>query len=171
MNQPTSLIQSALLLRIIAILIFPLGVVVAALLERSVLMVAALAAGMLLASWVERFRLHRLTGHEGYPAVMGLLPGFAVRAGLLAGLFIVCLGVFALFRETSLARGYGAVDVGLFCATTGIALLANTFSARIATQEVSAVMSQMNTGFSNSASSGAGEGNGEIIEGEIIDKE
>ena len=61
MNQPTSLIQSALLLRIIAILIFPLGVVVAALLERSVLMVAALAAGMLLASWVERFRLHRLT--------------------------------------------------------------------------------------------------------------
>ncbi|HBH43220.1 MAG: hypothetical protein CME99_11610 [Hyphomonas sp.] len=171
MNQPTSLIQSALLLRIIAILIFPLGVVVAALLERSVLMVAALAAGMLLASWVERFRLHRLTGHEGYPAVTGLLPGFAVRAGLLAGLFIVCLGVFALFRETSLARGYGAVDVGLFCATTGIALLANTFSARIATQEVSAVMSQMNTGFSNSASSGAGEGNGEIIEGEIIDKE
>ena len=56
MSQPTNVIQTALLLRIVAILAFPVGVGVAALMERSVLMVAVLAAGMLLVSWVERWR-------------------------------------------------------------------------------------------------------------------
>lgn len=171
MKHPASLIQSALLLRIVAILVFPIGVVVSALLERSILMVAALAVGMLLVSWIERIRLHRLTGHEGYPAVTGLLPGFAVRAGLLAGLFIVCLGLFALFRETALARGFGAIDVGLFCTATGIALLANGISARMATQEVSAVMSQMNAGFSPDPQRRRDDLSEDIIEGEIIDKD
>ena len=50
MNPPTNVIQTALLLRIVAILAFPVGVVIAALMERSVLMVALLAAGMLAVS-------------------------------------------------------------------------------------------------------------------------
>jgi hypothetical protein len=171
-SQPSNVIQTALLLRILAILAFPIGGVLAAVMERSVLMVAALAAGMLMVSWVERFRLHRLAGNEGYPAITGLLPGFAVRAGFLAGLFIVSLGVIALFRETSLARGFGVEDLGLFCAIVGIALLANAVSARMATQEVSSVMAQMNAGFTPPGAAGsAGEDPGEIIEGEIIDRD
>ena len=165
MNPPTNVIQTALLLRIVAILAFPVGVVIAALMERSVLMVALLAAGMLAVSWVERFRLHRLSGNEGYPAITGLLPGFAVRAGFLAGLFIVSLGVLALFRETILARGLGLTDLGLFSAVAGI-------SARMATREVSSVMAQMNTNITPpGGASQAGEGPGEIIEGEVIDRD
>ena len=171
MPQSSSPIQTALLLRMLALIAFPAGVFVAALMERSVLTVAALAAGMLVASWVERFRLHRLAGHEGYPLVTGLLPGFAVRTGLLAGLFIICLGVLALFRETALARGFGLADAGLVCTVTAIALLANGISARIASHEMSAVMSQVNAGFAASRNDPAGEGNGDIIEGEVIDRD
>ena len=172
MNQPTNVIQTALLLRIIAILAFPVGVVAAALMERSILMVAALAAGMLLVSWVERFRLHRLSGNEESPAITGLLPGFAVRAGFLAGLFIVSLGVLALFRETILARGLGLADLGLFSAVTGVALLANAISARMATREVSSVMAQMNANFTPPGGAGpSGEAPGDIIEGEVIDRD
>ena len=172
MNPPTNVIQTALLLRIVAILAFPVGVVIAALMERSVLMVALLAAGMLAVSWVERFRLHRLSGNEGYPAITGLLPGFAVRAGFLAGLFIVSLGVLALFRETILARGLGLTDLGLFFAVAGVALLANAISARMATREVSSVMAQMNANITPpGGASQAGVGPGEIIEGEVIDRD
>jgi len=170
-SQPSSPIQTALLLRVLALIAFPLGVVVAALMERSVLTVAALAAGMLVTSWVERFRLHRVAGHEGYPQVTGLLPGFAIRAGLLAGLFIVCLGILALFRETALARGVGLVDAGLVCTVTGLALLANGISARIAGSQVSAVMSQFRAGFPAEESAPAGEGPGDIIEGEVLDRD
>lgn len=174
MPQPATQIQTVLLLRAIAILAFPVGVVLAAIMERSVLMVALLAAGMLLVSWVERFRLHRLAGNEAYPAITGLLPGFAWRAGLLAGLFIVSLGVLALFRETILARGLGLEDLVLFCAVTGVALIANGISARMATHEVSGVMARMNAGFGQpgpEGPGGAGSGDGDIIEGEVIDRD
>ena len=77
----------------------------------------------------------------------------------------------SLFRETALARGVGLVDAGLVFAVTGLALLANGISARIAGSQVSAVMSQFRAGFPAEESAPAGEGPGDIIEGEVLDRD
>ncbi|HCE22641.1 MAG TPA: hypothetical protein DF282_09015, partial [Hyphomonas sp.] len=60
----------------------------------------------------------------------------------------------------------------LFSAVAGVALLANAISARMATREVSSVMAQMNANITPpGGASQAGVGPGEIIEGEVIDRD
>jgi|TARA_R110002020_G_scaffold474460_1_gene705874 hypothetical protein len=141
-----------------------------ALMERSALMIVLLAAAMMGVSLVERLRLARLTGNPAPIAMTALLPGFAVRLGGLAGLFIVLLGFLALFRDTSLARGFGVEDAAILIGVTGFALAANAISARIATTEVSTVMSTLNASFRD-ANPGADLAGGDIIEGEFHDAE
>lgn len=170
MKQPANLLQTALLLRLAAILAFPAGVVLAALMERSFLMVAVLAAGMVMVSWIERLRLFRLAGNDERPDLSGLLPGFAWRFGLLAGVFILSLGVMALFRDTALSRSFGLVDLGVLVGVTGIALIANSLSARIATDQLGTTLSHMRAGF---GARGANDnaGSSDVIEGEVIHRD
>lgn len=170
MRQTASPLETVLLLRLVSMLVFPAGVVLAALMERSALMVAVFAAGMLLVSWIERLRMIRLAGNDVRPDSRSLLPGFLGRFVLLAGLFVVSLGVFALFRETSLARMLGLTDLGLFAGVTGIALIANSVSSRIAASEVSGVIAEFSAAYGEGGAND-NAGDGEIIEGEIIDKD
>lgn len=170
MKQTAHPLETVLLLRLVSMFAFPVGVVLAALMERSAFMVVVLAAGMLLVSWVERLRMMRLAGNDVRPDLRGLMPGFLGRFVLLAGLFVVSLGVFALFRETSLARSLSLVDLALFGAATGIALLANTVSSRIAAGEVGGVVSAFRATYGvGGANDRAGDG--DVIEGEIIDRD
>ena len=168
MRQNASPLKTALVLRLVALLAFPAGAVLAALLERSLLTVIALAMGMLLASWVERLRLMRAAGNDEQVNLTGLLPGLAWRAGILVGMFVLSLGILALFRETVLARGLSFEDFALVAVVTGIALVANGISARIATQEISTAVAAFR---SASGEGGANDNTagGEIIEGEIVD--
>ncbi|WP_439619810.1 hypothetical protein [Hyphomonas sp.] len=170
MNKPSSPLQMALGLRLATLLAFPFGVVLVALMQRSPLMIVLLAAAMVGVSLVERMRLARLTGSSAPMSLAAILPGFAVRLGGLAGLFIVLLGVLALFRDTSLARGLGLADAAILFGVTGFVLAANAISARIATTEVGTVMSTMNASF-RQASPGGNDMGGEIIEGEFHDPE
>lgn len=170
LTQPASPLQTALSLRFATLLAFPFGVLLVAIMERSALMIVLLAAAMMGVSLVERLRLARLTGNPAPIALAALLPGFAVRLGGLAGLFIILLGFLALFRDTSLARGFGLADAAILIGVTGFALAANAISARIATTEVSAVMSTMNASFRD-ANPGADLTGGDIIEGEFHDAE
>ena len=170
LTQPSSPLQTALGLRLATLLAFPFGVVLVALMQRSALMIVLLAAAMVGVSLVERFRLARLTGTAAPVTLAGILPGFALRLGGLAGLFIVLLGILALFRDTSLARGLGLEDVAILVGVTGFALAANAISARLATTEVSSVLSTLNATF-REASPGPGSADGEIIEGEFYDPE
>ena len=49
-----------------------------------------------------------------------------------AGLFVVSVGVLALFRDTTLSRGLGWPDLIVIGLSAGGALLANEASARLA---------------------------------------
>jgi hypothetical protein len=167
LNQTSSPLQTALGLRLATLLAFPFGVVLVAFMQRSALMIVLLAAAMVGVSLVERVRLARLTGSPASLSLAGILPGFAVRLGGLAGLFIVLLGILALFRDTSLARGFGLEDAAVLLGITGFAMAANAISARIATTEASSVLSALNATFGE-AHPGANEADGEIIEGEIL---
>jgi hypothetical protein len=157
-------------LRLAGLLAFPFGVFLVAVMQRSPLMVAVLAAGMIGVSLVERLRLASLAGAPAPVALAPLLPGFAVRLGGLAGLFIILLGILALFRDTSLARGLGLEDAAIFFGISGFALAVNAISARIATTEMSGVLSSLNASFRNSGPA-SGIADGEIIEGEFYNPE
>ena len=104
-------------LRLAAILVFPFGIFLIALMQRSLLMVGAIAVGMVLSNRLEQVRFQNAVGAlEKLRAAQrlklnGIVSGLAWRAGVLAGLFILLIGIMALFRDTSLARGFGWVDV------------------------------------------------------------
>ena len=166
MNHPSSPLQLALGLRLATLLAFPFGVVLVALMQRSFLMILLLAAAMVGVSLVERVRLARLTGSPAPLSLAAILP--AVRLGGLAGLFIVLLGMLALFRDTSLARSLGLEDAAIFLGVTGFALAANAISARIATREVGSALSALNAAY-DQAGPGPASMDGEIIEGEFAE--
>ena len=129
---PVSTLKTAISLRASSLLAFPAGAVLMAILERGWLSVAALAAAMLAVSLVERRRFGRALGIE-IPSNAGtLLTGLVVRFGLLMGLFVVTLGVLALFRDTALSRELGWPDLAVIGLSAGGALLANALSARLA---------------------------------------
>jgi hypothetical protein len=169
---PTALVKTLLGLRGAAILAFPLATVLAAILQRGPLILLVLAAGMMAVHEVERRRLRHLTGHSKAGLPTGMLLGFAWRIALLAALFIVLIGLMALFRDTSLARGLGWVDLALLGGAGATALIANAVSARLAVARADAAVTAIRGAMQPPAPSppgGPGDtGGGDIIEGEII---
>ncbi len=129
---PVDTLKTALSLRAGSLLAFPAGAVLMAILERGWLSVAALAAAMLAVSLIERRRIGRALGVELPSNGAAMITGLAVRFGLLTGLFVVTVGVLALFRDTALSRGLGWADLAVIALTAGGALIANEASARLA---------------------------------------
>lgn len=159
--QPATL-KTALWLRLVSLLAFPAGAVLMAIYQRSPPALAVLAAVMLLVGLVERRRM----GAANAINTAGLVAGFAVRLGLLIGLFVLVNGVLTLFRDTVLARSLGAPDALIAALAAGAALAANEISARIARREIGALRSALDDNLRpGPASPHAG---GDIIEGEII---
>ena len=161
-------LRLGLLLKLLAVLVFPAAAILAAVLERSWLLVAVLAVGMMIVGQIERFRIAHAAGVDMRLQLHILFAGFAWRVGVLSGLFIVMLGILALFRDTALAREIGIVDVVVALAATGIAMLANLIGGRMAGEGLAASFSAFRSSFSQSAETDYAF-DGEIIEGEVID--
>ncbi|HRX74663.1 MAG TPA: hypothetical protein P5341_11220, partial [Hyphomonas sp.] len=125
-------LRLTLRLRLASLAAFPAAAALAAVLQRGFLVLLLLAAGMMLVSWIERIRFLRAAGETRMPDPGAFWPGFAVRTGLLLGIFIVTVGVLALFRDTSLARTFGWPDLLLAGGTTLAVYLMNLASARLA---------------------------------------
>lgn len=166
MPQPSPRLRTIVWLRLTALAAFPAGAVLMAIYQRGPLSLGVLAAAMLAVSLYERRRLAAVAGAETTVSLASLAMGFAFRLGLLIGLFILSVGLLALFRDTSLARGLGLIDLGLTGLSAALALAANEISARMARADFAAVHTELTTAFRPPGSPGAG---GDIIEGEIID--
>ena len=160
-------LQLALRLRLASLLAFPAAAALAAALQRSFLVLLLLAGGMMLVSWIERIRFLRAAGETRMPDPGAFWPGFAVRTGLLLGIFIITLGVLALFRDTSLARGFGWPDLLIAGGTTLAVYLMNLASARMAAGQANIVATQLNASYQ--ARTGPAGGSDDIIEGEFTD--
>lgn len=173
MTQPRATLQTALTLRLASLLAFPAGAALMAIFQRSPLALALLTAAMLAVGLYERRRMATAAGAQTAVTGASLLTGFGFRLGLLIGIFILTVGVLALFRDTSLARQLAAIDLVLITLPAGIALIANEISARIAVREFSNVHARLSAAFGQPGgpASGPAGGDGEIIEGEVIDPE
>ena len=139
-----------------------------AILQRSPFALGILAATMLAVSLYER---RRLAGIAGIPNVLGpaqLAMGFAFRLGLLIGVFVVTLGILALFRDTSLAREISFLDIAIAVLTAAIALIANEVSARMAGPGIAGMRAELSTAFHQRGEDGRNV-EGVVIEGEVID--
>jgi hypothetical protein len=130
-QDPVATLKTALSLRAGSLLAFPAGAVLMAVLERGWLSIAALAAAMLAVSLFERRRFGKALGIAIPSNAATVATGLAVRFGLLTGLFVVTLGVLALFRDTALSRSLGWPDLAVIGLSSGGALLANALSARM----------------------------------------
>lgn len=168
MPKPHASLKTVLQLRLLSLAAFPAGAGLLAILQRSPFSLGILAATMLAVSLYER---RRLAGIAGIPAVLGpaqLAMGFAFRLGLLIGVFVLTLGVLALFRDTSLAREITPLDFALAALPAAIALIANEISARMAGPGLAGMRTELTTAF-HRHSEGSGNDEGVIIEGEVID--
>lgn len=125
-------LKTALSLRAGSLMAFPAGAVLLAILERGWLAIGALAAAMLAVSLFERRRFGRALGIAIRSNAATVVMGLAVRFGLLTGLFVVTLGVLALFRDTALSRQLGWPDLAVIAVSSSGALLANALSAQLA---------------------------------------
>lgn len=162
-------IRMTLRLRLAALAAFPVAAALAAIFQRSFLILLLLAGGMMLVSWIERIRFLRAAGETRMPDPGAFWPGFAVRAGLLLGIFVVTLGLSGLFRDTSLARSFGWPDLLIAGGTTLTVYAMNLASARLAAGQATIISTHLNAPFpSSGASSPSGsDDSGEIIEGEF----
>ncbi len=166
MPQPVTRLKTAFKLRLLSLAAFPAGAFLLAVVQRSPFALGILAAAMLAVSLYER---RRLAGIAGIPAVLRpaqLAMGFAFRLGLLIGVFVLTLGVLALFRDTSLAREITFLDGGIAGLTGAAALIANEISARLAGPGIAGMRTELGAAFQR-----RGDGNveGIVIEGEVID--
>lgn len=164
MPQPSLRLRTIVWLRLTALAAFPAGALLMAIYQRGPLSLGVLAAAMLAVSLYERRRLAAVAGAETTVSLTSLSMGFAFRLGLLIGLFVLSVGLLALFRDTSLARGLGLIDLGLTGLSAALALAANEISARMARSDFAAVHTEITAAFRPPGSPG-----GDIIEGEIID--
>jgi len=160
-QDPVATLKTALSLRAGSLLAFPAGVVLMAILERGWLSIGALAAAMLAVSLFERRRFGKALGIAIPSNAASVTTGLAVRFGLLTGLFVVTLGVLALFRDTALSRGLGWPDLAVIGLSAGGALLANALSARLAPVRAEPGQPGPKTASADSI----------ILEGEIIDSD
>jgi hypothetical protein len=168
-TQPRATLQTALGLRLASLMAFPAGAALMAIFQRSPLALALLTGAMLAVGLYERRRLATAAGAQTAISGASLLTGFGFRLGLLIGIFILTVGVLALFRDTSLARELAAIDLALIALPSLVALIANEISARIAVREFGDVHAQLSAAFSQPGGSGPASEGGDIIEGEIID--
>lgn len=158
-QNPAGALKNALALRAAALGAFPAGAFLMAILERGWISIGALAAAMLAVSLFERQRFGKAVGVHMESTTASLASGLAVRFGLLTGLFVVTIGVLALFRDTTLSRTLGWPDAAVIAFSAGGALLANWLSSRLVPIGTGTPRSDPRTAPAETV----------ILEGEIID--
>lgn len=175
MNQ----IAFPLLIRIAAALVFPVTVAVAAILNRSFLMVPLLAlAATGVQLLMSRVAPNPLTSF-GAMAQSGPKPvslnttmvTFFIGACFYAGVFILFVFLSALFQETQLAHGIAPIDFVMIAIPSALAALFSFVSSRLAAAQVTDLMQQFQSGLNPD---GAGRSDfdpddGMTIDGKVID--
>jgi hypothetical protein len=170
--KPPAWLKLAAVLKAISILAFPVAVIAAAVMQRSVLLLGGFALVMVLIGAIQRNATAAALGQPAEISLARLITGFALRFGAMVGLFIVLVGIFALFRETTLARGLAQIDALLVIIPAAIALGADLLSRRIFGTHVQAASESLQAAMNQAAGRAPNTGNasedGEIIEGEVI---
>lgn len=163
-------LKFAVALKAIALLVFPMAVIAAAILQRSVILLAGFALVMVIINIVQKQTAAAQLGQPPVISIAGIVTGFAVRFGAMVGFFVVLIGIMAMFRETSLARGFGQTDAVLLLIPAAISVGASAISRRIFGVQMQDTVAGLRAAFSTSQG-GPAEADGEIIEGEIIDRD
>ncbi|NBC21639.1 MAG: hypothetical protein GVY06_11445 [Alphaproteobacteria bacterium] len=153
-------LQWAIWLRVLGSAVFPLAVILAALLERSLLSVVLIALAMTAGRWLALRHHPSMAGRTA----SRLLAIFASRLIPSAILFIAVLGVSALFKETSLVREIGLVDMALALIPLGMSVAISRFFGSILDSRRQAMETLFRT--ESARRSRPDETEGPIIEGE-----
>lgn len=157
-------LQWAIWLRVIGAAVFPLAVILAAILERSLLTVVLIAGTMTLGRWLV---LRRSLAEEAGSA-RKLLAVFASRLIPSAILFIAIVGLAALFRETSLAREITMIDLALALVPFALSIPLNWVLSRAVETQRETVETLINPSKGPfRRDTGPKSGEGPIIEGEF----
>lgn len=163
-------LKFAVALKAIALLVFPMAVIAAAILQRSVILLAGFALVMVIINIIQKQTAAAQLGQPAIISVPGIVTGFAVRFGAMVGFFVVLIGIMAMFRETSLARGFGQIDALLLLIPAVISIGASAISRRLFGVQMQDTVAGLRAAFNTSQGRPA-QADGEIIEGEIIDRD
>ncbi len=171
-----------IILRIASTLVFLVAVIVAAALNRSVMMVPLLAAAATLSHWVAgKFVPNPLSNLEGATSIrtpMGnllgrLAPRFLVGVFGYGILFALAVLISAVFQETELERAITRTDFIIIGVASVIAIILSVINAYTAATQVTGIMSDLQQAFSDMQDGqGPDQDGGETpftFEGEIID--
>ena len=156
-------LQWAIWMRLAGAAVFPLAVVLAALLQRSLLSVVLIALAMTIGRWL----VLRRSLPDGAGVASRLLSIFASRLIPSGIVFIAVVGLAALFRDTSLAREIGGIDLALALVPLALSLALNlAFGSVVEAQRegVESLFNQTNNRFRRPGPNDSAEG--PIIEGE-----
>lgn len=164
-----------LILRAVAVLVFPLATILAAMLNRSVLMVALIALAMTVSGIIAQRRgaLSEIALRDPaapeppqrQPLPFGrIATRFIARVFGLSGIFIVALGLTALFTETDLARRLNGTDLALFAIPFLIALACQEIARRQTAHQMESALGAVQS----ILDPGPASGDGPIIEGEVV---
>lgn len=163
-SSPRKPLTYALGLKALGLLAFPLIAVLAAILQRSFLLLVLLAAAMACVGFIQRRQMLKAAGQQQIVNPGRFIAGIGARLGALLGLFVLTLGVLALFRDTSLARSLNGLDAALVLFPTLLTLGADMFLAHTVNREMESVRTSVHSE-THRANPNA---QGPIIEGEII---
>ena len=168
-----------IILRIASTLVFLVAVIIAAALNRSVMMVPLLAAAATLSHWVAgKFAPNPLSNLDGADNVrtptgslLGrLTPRFLIGAIGYGILFALAVLISAVFQETELERAITQTDFIIIGVASAVAIALSIINAYTAASQVTGMMSDLQQAFSDMQNDQTPDGEEPFtFEGEIID--
>ncbi len=168
-----------IILRIASTLVFLVAVIVAAVLNRSVMMVPLLAAAATLSHWVAgKFvpnPLSNLAGATRIRMPMSSLPGRLVPRFLIGVfgygiLFALTVLISAIFQQTELERAITNTDFIIIGVASAIAIILSVINAYTAATQVTGIMADLQQAFGDMQDGQVPDGEEPFtFEGEVID--
>lgn len=165
-----------IVLRLGATAAFLIAVIVAGAINRAVVIVPLLAAAATLTQYVAGRIAPGPLAQLGAaldakatstPSFNRLWLGFLLGSAGYAVLFILTVFLSAMFQQTELERALGMTDLWILAAPTLAALLLSVINSRTSASQVSGMMSNLQSAFSEQ--SPANDGEPFTVEGEIIE--
>lgn len=161
-----------ILMRLASGLVFVIAIIVAGIANRSAMMVPLIAAVATLA----HMNTPRMTINFGQKSEQSVLSRaftvFLTRTILFGILFVVTVGISALFQETDLAREFATFDIFLLTVPFGLALLFTAISMLSPMGNPEQMMADIQKAFDD-VSAGRGPATNDdafTVEGEFEDK-
>ncbi len=166
-------------LRLAAALVFVVAVIVAGVMNRSIMMVPLLAGAATLTQWllarIAPGPMASLQSSLG-GAPQGPVPLNRLGGRFIAGvfgyglLFILTVFISALFKETELERILTRTDLSILAIATGLAILLSLLNAHFGSKQVAGMMGDLEATFADMQRQQERE-EAFTVEGEMIDPE